>query len=183
MGIINNLIYFAGGNIGGATGAEYNTILRYDISTNAWALDTRLLSSKRHWMATAEYKGGLYVVGGIDSVAQAVDVVEEIVPQGTAGVEGEFSSINGFELFQNFPNPFNPRTVISYQIPVSSDVTLKVFDVLGNEIATLVDEYKPAGKYEVEFNSSGILDLASGIYFYQLKAGNFKNTKKMILLK
>jgi hypothetical protein len=89
-----------------------------------------------------------------------------------------------FSLFQNYPNPFNPSTVISYQLPVSSDVKLKVYDVLGNEIATLVDEYKPAGSYQVEFSvSSGIRDLTSGIYFYRLKAGEFIQTKKMILIK
>ena len=98
----------------------------------------------------------------------------------------EFNQTNPalFLLSQNYPNPFNPNTVISYQLPASSDVTLKVYDVLGNEVTTLVNEYKPAGKYEVEFNSSpGIRDLASGIYFYQLKAGDYIITKKMILLK
>jgi aminopeptidase N len=83
-------------------------------------------------------------------------------------------------LEQNYPNPFNPSTVISYQLPVSSDVTLKVCDILGNEIEKLVDEYKPAGKYEVEFNAA---TLSSGVYFYQLKAGDFTETKKMVLMK
>ena len=86
MGIINNLIYFVGGNSGGSHRAEYKTILVYDITINGWSIDLREISSKRHWMATAEYKGGLYVVGGIDSIANAVDIVEEIVPQGTAGI-------------------------------------------------------------------------------------------------
>ncbi len=85
-----------------------------------------------------------------------------------------------FSLSQNYPNPFNPSTKISWQSPIGSQQTLKVFDVLGNEITTLVDEYKPAGKYEVEFDASG---LPSGIYFYQLKAGTFIELKKMILLK
>ena len=87
-------------------------------------------------------------------------------------------------LSQNYPNPFNPSTKISWQLPVGSLQTLKIYDVLGNEVATLVDEYKRAGKYEVEFNSSsGTRDLVSGIYFYQLKAGNFVETRKMILIK
>ncbi|MBE0569983.1 MAG: T9SS type A sorting domain-containing protein [Ignavibacteriaceae bacterium] len=85
-----------------------------------------------------------------------------------------------FVLYQNYPNPFNPNTVISYQLPVSGDVILKVYDVLGNEVATLVDEYKPAGMYEVEFNASA---LPSGVYFYQLKTGNYIQTKKMVLMK
>jgi S-formylglutathione hydrolase FrmB len=89
-----------------------------------------------------------------------------------------------FLLFQNYPNPFNPSTTISWQSPVGSHQVLKVFDVLGNEIATLVDEYKPAGKYEVEFNpASGDRNLASGIYFYQLRAGEYIAVKKMLLIK
>jgi predicted GH43/DUF377 family glycosyl hydrolase len=99
-------------------------------------------------------------------------------------VENEISQPTEFILEQNYPNPFNPSTVISYQLPVSSDVTLKVYDILGNEIATLVDDYKPAGRYEVEFQSSvDIRQLASGIYFYKLQAGDYKAVKKMILIK
>lgn len=92
------------------------------------------------------------------------------------------SSPKIFQLSQNYPNPFNPNTLISYQLPVGSNVTLKVYDILGNEIATLVDEYKPAGSYNVEFTINN-LQLSSGIYFYQLKAGEFAQTRKMILLK
>ena len=89
-----------------------------------------------------------------------------------------------FLLYQNYPNPFNPSTVISYQLPVSGAVTLKIYDVLGNEVITLVDDFKPAGKYEVEFNpASSNKNPASGIYFYQLKAGDFSETKQMLLLK
>jgi hypothetical protein len=101
------------------------------------------------------------------------------------GVEGENKNIpNEFSLNQNYPNPFNPNTVISYQLPVSNHVTLIVYDVLGNEIATIVDEYKVAGNYKVDFNPSTFNhQTSSGIYFYQLKAGDFIQTKKMILLK
>ncbi|MCU0344913.1 MAG: T9SS type A sorting domain-containing protein, partial [Ignavibacterium sp.] len=90
-----------------------------------------------------------------------------------------------FELFQNYPNPFNPSTVISYQLPVSGNVILKIYDVLGNKVATLVDEYKTAGSYEVEFNVAQVSrpEISSGIYFYKLSAGSFSQTKKMILLK
>jgi hypothetical protein len=105
-------------------------------------------------------------------------------------IEAEVKAPNVFSLEQNYPNPFNPNTVISYQIPVSSNVTLKVYDVLGNEVATLVDEYRQSGKYEVEFSDKGgsayggnAYRLPSGIYFYQLKAGNFIETKKMVLMK
>ena len=96
--------------------------------------------------------------------------------------EGEEAEIalSVFSLEQNYPNPFNPSTIISWQSPVSSYQTLKVFDILGNEVATLVDEFKPAGKYEVEFDAS---EIPSGVYFYQLKTENFIETKKMILLR
>lgn len=103
------------------------------------------------------------------------DIREEVLPA------------EDFVLYQNYPNPFNPSTVISYQLPVSSAVTLKVYDILGNEIATLVNEEKSAGKYTIEFNNHsstpGIRNLPSGFYFYQLRAGNHIETKKMILLK
>jgi photosystem II stability/assembly factor-like uncharacterized protein len=82
-------------------------------------------------------------------------------------------------LSQNYPNPFNPSTKISYQLPNAGYLTLKVFDVLGREVKTLVDEYKSAGNYEIDFNAT---NLPSGIYFYQLKTGEFVETKKMILL-
>ena len=85
-----------------------------------------------------------------------------------------------FVLYQNYPNPFNPTTKISWQSPVDSWQTLKVFDVLGNEVATLVDEYKEVGKYQVEFDASR---LSSGIYFYKLQAGSFIESKKMVFLK
>jgi hypothetical protein len=85
-----------------------------------------------------------------------------------------------FALEQNYPNPFNPSTKISWQLTVGSQATLKVYDILGKEVASLVNEYRQAGKYETEFNAEV---LSSGVYFYQLKAGDFLQTKKMILLK
>ncbi|MFA4924455.1 MAG: T9SS type A sorting domain-containing protein [Ignavibacteriaceae bacterium] len=85
-----------------------------------------------------------------------------------------------FSLSQNFPNPFNPTTNIEFQIPQSGFVTLKVFDVLGKEVATLVNEEKKAGSYSVNFDAS---HLSSSIYFYTLKINNFIQTKKMILLR
>jgi hypothetical protein len=86
----------------------------------------------------------------------------------------------GLVLSHNHPNPFNPITTIKYQIPDLSFVSLKIYDILGNEITTLVNEEKPAGTYEVEFAGTG---LPSGIYFYQLRAGSFVEIKKMVLMK
>jgi hypothetical protein len=87
---------------------------------------------------------------------------------------------DGFALSQNYPNPFNPTTTISWRSPVSGYQSLKVYDVLGNEIASLVHEIKPAGSYEIEFDGS---KLSSGVYFYQLKASEFIETKKLTLVK
>jgi len=96
-------------------------------------------------------------------------------------VENENNEIpNEYFLSQNFPNPFNPSTRINWQSPIGSHQTLKIFDVLGNEVATLVDEYREAGRYEVEFNAD---KLSSGIYLYKLQAGSFTQTKKMTVLK
>jgi len=85
-----------------------------------------------------------------------------------------------YKLEQNFPNPFNPATVIRYQLPAKTLATLKIFDVLGKEVAVLVNEENEAGFHQVEFNGSG---LASGVYLYILQAGSFVQTKKFILLK
>ncbi len=85
-----------------------------------------------------------------------------------------------FILMQNYPNPFNSTTNITYTILTASKVTLKIYNLLGQLIATLVDEQKDANTYVREFNASR---LASGVYFYQIKAGNFYSTKKMVLIK
>jgi hypothetical protein len=85
-----------------------------------------------------------------------------------------------YELAQNYPNPFNPSTTIKYAISSTQFVTLKVYDILGSEIVTLVNEEKVAGKYEVNFNASNI---ASGVYIYKIQSGEYFNSKKMILLK
>jgi hypothetical protein len=83
-------------------------------------------------------------------------------------------------LSQNYPNPFNPSTRISWQSPISSHQTLKVYDVLGNEVATLIDEFMEAGQHEVEFDAN---NLASGIYIYKIQTNEFSETKKMVLLR
>lgn len=85
-----------------------------------------------------------------------------------------------FLLSQNYPNPFNPSTIIHYQLPTENWVTLKVYDLLGREVATLVNEVKKTGNYEVIFDGC---KLPSGLYFYQLRAGNFSQSKKLILLR
>jgi len=96
------------------------------------------------------------------------------------GIEQLSDGIKEYSLSNNYPNPFNPSTTISYSVPEIEFVTLKVYDVLGNEISILVNEEKPVGSYEVDFNAT---ELPSGIYFYRLQAGSFVETKKMVLMK
>jgi hypothetical protein len=98
------------------------------------------------------------------------------------GVDDETPKItpSDFVLYQNYPNPFNPNTKIKFVIPKSSFVNLKIYNVLGKDVATLVNEERPAENHEVEFNAT---DLPSGVYFYRIKAGLFIETKKMILMK
>jgi len=96
----------------------------------------------------------------------------------TAVEDDKINQPANFALHQNYPNPFNPTTTLSFAISHSSLVTLKLFDVLGKEIAVLVNENKSAGNYEINFDAS---NLSSGIYFYKLQAGNFSSTKKMVL--
>lgn len=101
--------------------------------------------------------------------------------------DGSVTDVNNIEeipaefvLSQNYPNPFNPSTSINYQLAADSHVQLNVFDILGNEIATLVNESQSAGSYVVRFNAS---DLSSGVYFYKIKANNFTQIRKMLLVK
>jgi len=111
-------------------------------------------------------------------IAQVIPLIGSTDPNFTS-VEPE-EGLMEYSLSQNYPNPFNPATTIRYQLQERSLVTIKVFDILGSEVATLVNEEKPAGSYEVQFEGSG---LTSGIYFYRFQSGSFVETKKMILLK
>ena len=98
----------------------------------------------------------------------------------TTDVRRIFSSPGRFVLNQNYPNPFNPTTTISWYSPLSGRQTLKIYDILGNEITTLVNEFKPAGNYEVMFDGS---NFPSGVYYYRLQSGKFTETKKLVLLR
>jgi hypothetical protein len=110
---------------------------------------------------------GVQIIPGIGNTPTGID-------------DHSIELVKEYKLEQCYPNPFNPSTKIKYSIPQSSSVVIKVFDILGKEIETLVNEEKPARSYEVEFNAT---NLPSGVYFYQLISGNFVETKKMILLK
>jgi len=114
--------------------------------------------------------------GNIGSFA----LIDDLRLEKTTSVDESIDKIADFKLDQNYPNPFNPSTRISWQASTGSHQTLKVYDIIGNEVAILVDEYKPAGKYSVTFDASS---LPSGFYLYKLQAGSFVQTRKMILLK
>lgn len=106
---------------------------------------------------------------------------------GTSDADNESSErISNYKLAQNYPNPFNPETVIEFEIPNTTKVILKVFDILGREVAELINETKNAGRYKVVFNSSSLssgIECPSGVYFYQIVAGDFIQTKRMLLIK
>lgn len=100
---------------------------------------------------------------------------------GLTSIKSDTEEIPGdFKLFQNYPNPFNPETRIHYDLPQDGLVRLAVYDLLGREMATLIDEFKSAGRYDVGFNAA---NLASGVYFYRLRAGTFSDVKKLLLLR
>jgi hypothetical protein len=96
------------------------------------------------------------------------------------GVTGTHEVPTAYKLEQNYPNPFNPTTNIKYSIPKDGSVSLKIYDVLGNEVSVFVDGFMKAGMYNAEFDAS---NFASGVYFYTLKTGEFTSTKKMLLIK
>jgi hypothetical protein len=117
-------------------------------------------------------------IGNDGTIDDTLRLVNQVT--GIGEDQGSLLTPNSYNLAQNYPNPFNPATKISWQSPVGSHQTLKIYDVLGNEVATLVNEFRNAGSYEIDFDASS---LSSGIYFYRLQAGSFVETKKMILMK
>ena len=121
-----------------------------------WRVRSESLRGVSHWSETRSF-----------TTSSPTSVGEETIP-------------DQMTLNQNYPNPFNPSTKISWQSPISSWQTLRIYDVLGNQVTTLVNEFRTAGKYEASFDASG---LPSGIYFYKLQTGSFVETKKMTLLK
>ncbi len=106
--------------------------------------------------------------------------VIEFTPVTTGIGDDSNQLIRNYELAQNYPNPFNPTTTISFAIPQSENVSLTIFNIVGQEVATLVNGRLEAGRYDYQFDAPG---LSSGLYFYQIKAGNFTDTKKMMLIR
>lgn len=147
---------------GGYVGSDISSLLKKNTSRLCWL---KRNNANSPWEYIGGQLDGNYLKSTITFNSSCQLVIVDSV--GTSGITDENLKKLNFELFQNYPNPFNPNTKISWQSPVGSHQTIKVFDVLGNEVATLVDEYKPPGRYEVDFDANR---LASGVYFYQLKA-------------
>jgi len=159
--------------------------------TDQLMMENAIYSSTTGYVST-DVNGDL-IVDGSDAIiiennagrfATVQSPLYDQMPQNMPGQSKEKTSStnsnNGFKLNDNYPNPFNPSTVMSYQLAISGDVSLKVYDLVGKEVASLVNQIQNAGKYSVTFNASG---LASGMYFYKLQANGFSQVKKMMLLK
>jgi PKD repeat protein len=152
------------------------------VQTNLWDFGDGQTSTERNPIHTYQNSGTysvtLTVTGPAgSSTEKKINLIKASNP---SGIVNSIEVPTEFVLYQNYSNPFNPSTKISWQLPVSSQITLIVYDVLGNEIEALVNEEKPAGNYEVTWDAENV---PSGVYFYRLQAGNFIDTKKMILLK
>lgn len=166
-------------------------IAKYDSNgNNIWAEQSSIIDSNtvaRGLGIIADGDGNCYLTGAFNGPTELGNFI--LIGGGFVAKIGNTASEiytkkdglpHNFDLSQNYPNPFNPTTTISYQLPLRSYVTLKVYDILGSEVATLVNKNETTGNYSVNFNAS---NLSSGIYFYQLKVGDNVQTRKMILLK
>lgn len=155
----------------------------YDGIMSNWVKEEISLSNYTSSQVKVQFQ--LKTDGGVTRDGWYLDDIGIFIYSIPTDISNDETIVYHFDLKQNYPNPFNPTTKIKYTIPSNvkreiSNVILKIYDVLGNEVATLVNEEKPAGIYEVDFDASG---LSSGIYFYKLQAGSFVETKKMMLLK
>ncbi len=154
------------------------SLIKYT-SLNEYNTDDIYIGSLWNGYSAYRFKGGLDEIRIYNRALSASEVND--IYNFVTSVENNVNKLpEEFALSQNYPNPFNPSTKIKYSVTLSSNVVIKVYDVLGDEVATLVNEEKPAGEYKVEFDG---IKLSSGIYFYQLKAGSYIETKKMVLMK
>lgn len=174
-----------------SSGAGSYDIYLVNIDSSGDTIWTKTFGSSIYENAIGSLKSddGDYIIYGQRkpfSISNVSDILlAKIKLDGTSDIdETSYSLPSGFKLEQNFPNPFNPTTIIKYSIPNSAITQIKIYDIIGIEISTLVNEFKQAGNYEIEFNAeSSAGRLPSGIYFYRIISGEYSDTKKMILLK
>lgn len=162
-----------------------NTTLVYSPGANMWTPQPNKPTATTYSTVGSVILGGgimkFVCYGGWDGAGYSTAThvfTDTLVLTGITTINNQIPS--KYVVSQNYPNPFNPSTNIKFSIPVSGIVKLKVFDILGREVASLVNEFKPAGNYAVDFNAS---NLTSGIYLYKIQSGEFTETKKMILVK
>jgi len=157
---------------------QVSLIAQYQIRINVLGNSSGVVSNSDFHIVSTTGETFIGIIHGTNNTLHAgfwqpvqlltlVKYIKEVIP-------------NEYILLQNYPNPFNPSTTIRYSIPKESFVTIKVYDIIGREITTIVNERKPAGNYSFNFNAS---NFSSGVYFYRMQAGGFTETKKFILIK
>lgn len=137
---------------------------------------------ERIWVIDYDPEGWAVINFGADPIPSTFKamLVQYRDLTGLAVEPNETKIVTEFALHRNYPNPFNPKTIINYELPMANDVELNIYNLIGKKVATLVSERQNAGSYQVEWDASGF---ASGIYYYKIKAGKFVEAKKMILIK
>lgn len=178
--IVDDDLYVGGNFSNLEMPSRRNLLMRYNINSNSWhQMGDGVIGTNVHALVMIEdelYVGGLfYMAGDIN-----VDNIAIWNTQGATNIDNYIENPIGFYLSQNYPNPFNPGTVISYRLPMQSDVTLEVYDMIGRRVAVLENGMRSAGLHEVYFNAS---DLSSGMYIYRITAGEFMETRTMMLVK
>ena len=195
----NNLIYSQTGNSSCAGASDYDhdhvvkSMMNGDagemISSGNWTSGTTVTRNINYVVPAspqiadvnnADLNIFVYQQSGSISTSSYVQQAMKTTVTGATGISGSNAVVEDYTLSQNYPNPFNPNSTFTFSLPKSGNVSLKFYDVIGNEVATYVDGFMNAGSYSVEFDGSG---LASGVYFYKLQAGDFSATKKMVLSK
>ncbi len=172
-----NCIYDLHASLTGLIAGQYSVVVyRQELKKYFYEKDTTIVIDSLE-----------FTLGASSSLPNSVVSIQSAC-HSTSSIAKEETTPETFQLFPNYPNPFNPSTVISYQLTVGGLVTLKIYDVLGNEVATLVNEEQQAGRHSINFDTTNnnllaTNKLSSGIYYYRLTAGNFTETKGMIYLK
>lgn len=176
-------IYVTGGSISTGTSYDFATVKFDSSGIQQWSIKYNGTFDSTDIASTVRLDryGNLYVAGTSFGYGTQNDFALIKYNSNPIGIQTVSSGIpHYFSLSQNYPNPFNPVSIIKFEVPKDVNVTLKIFDILGREVTTLVNEFKRAGFYESKFDGN---DLASGIYFYRIEAGGFISSKKMILIK